>query len=150
MIIDRIENIGCYKGIGERLDRALAFIEKEAMGMEGGAVLELGDGIIARRLSYRPAPVGEGVAEAHRRNIDVMLMKEGREQIGYKPVGCLGNIVQEYSEEKDALLAKEEDITMLPFAQGCFAVFFPQDAHMPGIACCGDGEVERVVVKVPV
>ena len=153
MIFDRKENIDTYKGISEGLDKAFAFLEHGATELEAGIVLDLGDGMTARCLSYQPGPYDEGIAEAHRVFIDVMLMKKGREQIGYKPTSELKNITQEYMPDKDALLAKEERMDMLPFEQGCVAVFFPQDAHMPGVrACeeCGPEPVERIVVKVPV
>ena len=161
MIFDRIENIGCYKGLSEGVDRSLEFLKEGATEMVAGAVLDLGGGMTARCLSYRPVPYGEGLAEAHRAFIDVMFLREGSELVGYKPANELENITQEYKAENDALLAKEESMALLPFVEGRFAVFFPQDAHMPGIESGAKHEsqrtesselkdVVRIVVKVPV
>ena len=150
MIFDRIENIDSYKGISEGMDKAFAFLKAVAIDMEVGAILELGDGLTARCLAYETKSVHDGIAEAHKRYIDVMLMREGYEQIGYMPVNELTNFTQDYDPETDASLAKEERMTMLPFDQGSFAVFFPQDAHMPGIECDGPRPVTRIVIKVPV
>jgi YhcH/YjgK/YiaL family protein len=150
MIFDKLENAGCYYGISAGLDRALGFLENEAADMDEAEIHDLGDGITARCFTYQSRAVSEGLIEAHRAYIDVMLLKEGCEDIGYKPVEELENITQQYDEEKDALLAKDEGITLLPFSQGCIAVFFPQDAHMGGISAGEAKTVKRVVIKVPV
>ena len=150
MIVDRIENINDYKGFNAGIDKAFEFLLDGVSALEAGTVLELGDGVTARCFAYQSQPVSEGLAEAHRAYIDVMFMKEGGENIGYKPVCELKNITKEFDTEIDALLAKEDDMTLLPFNQGCFFVFFPQDAHMGGITAGEPGNVKRVVIKVPV
>ena len=150
MIFDRIENIGSYKGISAKLANAFVFLEKDARGMREGETRELGGGLFARCLSYLPSPLEDGFMEAHRAFIDVMLMAKGSELIGYIPTSELKNITADYDNEKDSLLAREENITMLPFNQGGIAVFFPQDAHMPGVGDGREEKVVRIVVKVPV
>ena len=150
MIFDKLENAGAYKGISAGLDKALNFLEGGAEGAEPGKVLELGDGVLVRCFAYRSNPASEGLSEAHRAFIDVMYMRSGSEHIGYKYAGDLKNITQEYNPENDALLAKDDDLTLLPFSEGSFAVFFPQDAHMGGVSAGELQNVVRVVVKVPV
>jgi len=148
VILDHLNNIGSYKGLGRGLDTALAFLEREGMEMDETRVYDLGQGITARCAVYVPVSPEEGTAEAHRKYIDVMLMKEGNELIGYKPVAKLKNIIREYDAQADALLAKEE-MTLLPFREGDIAVWFPQDAHMPGVSDNNARTVKRVIVKVP-
>lgn len=151
MIFDQLEHIGRYKGLGRGLDVALDFLKNWASSMDEAKEYELGQGVTARCAVYTPVPPAEGVTEAHRKYIDVMLMKEGGELIGYKPVGALQNITKEYDGQADALLAKEaEGVTLLPFNKGQFAVWFPQDAHMPGVSDDTTQVVKRVIVKVPV
>ncbi len=148
MILDRLENIGNYRGLGRGLDIALAFLANEGMEMDEARVYDLGYGVSARCAVYVPVAPAEGTAEAHRKFIDVMLVKEGGEQIGYKNVRALKHITREYDEASDALLAKDE-MTLIPFNKGDFAIWFPQDAHMPGVCEKNAQTVKRVIVKVP-
>ena len=151
MILDKLKNISDYQYPGEKIKRALAFICNEARTMDITREYDLGDGVYAFCATYCPASVQQGILEAHRRYIDVMFMKSGSEQIGYKPVENLKNIVQEYDKESDALLAKDEDAKIFDFPEDYFAVWLPQDAHMPGISVESHEEmVQRVIVKVPV
>lgn len=149
MIFDRLENVNRYKGLGRGLDTALDFLAKQGMEADEAGITDLGNGIIAHCAVYVPVAPEAGTAEAHRKYIDVMLIKEGNEQIGYQPVSVLKNIIQEYDAQTDALLAREE-MPLFPFRKGDFAVWFPQDAHMPGIFEGEARTVKRVIVKVPV
>jgi len=150
VLFDKIGNIGQYKGLSKGLDTALAFLENEVQNMDETKVYELENGIKAHCAVYTPVPVNKGTVEAHRKYIDVMFMKDGNEQIGYKNVDTLENIICKYDEATDVLLAKEQNITLLPFLTGSIAVWFPQDAHMPGVSDSASGTVKRVIIKVPV
>lgn len=150
MIFDTIEHIRCYKEIGSGINTALSFLEKEAQDMDETRVYQLGNGITARCAVYFPVLPEYGMAEAHKKYIDVMLMKEGNELIGYKSTALLENIIQEYDEKTDTLLAKEKDMALLQFRAGTVAIWFPQDAHMPGISHETEQTVKRIIVKVPI
>jgi len=150
MIFDNLKNVGFYYGINAGLDRAFSFLENGVADMNEEGVTDLGEGVTARCFCYQSQPAGEGLVEGHRAFIDVMFLKEGSEHIGYKNVDEVKNITMEFSEEKDAFLAKDDDITLLPFTQGKIAVFFPHDAHMGGVTTGEPGMVKRVVIKVPV
>jgi YhcH/YjgK/YiaL family protein len=57
-----------------------------------------------------------------------------------------------YDDAKDAALWKcnPPDSTLLRLSAGHVAVFFPQDAHAPGMEWNSPCEVVKVVVKVQV
>ncbi len=150
MVLDRIENIENYYGMNAGVDRALDFVRTCAQTMDITQNYDLGNGVRAFCLSYQPVAPEYGSMEAHRQYIDVMFVKSGNEQIGYKPLSELKNVTQGYSAEQDVLLARETDAAILEFSQGSFAIWFPQDAHMPGISMDTEQVVERVMVKVPV
>ena len=87
-----------------------------------------------------------GKWEAHRKYIDIQYVLSGRERMGYSNTGKLKALTQ-YDEEKDYALYKGKG-EMLTFTSGTFAVFFPEDAHMPCIKAENNEEVRKVVVKV--
>lgn len=75
-------------------------------------------------------------------------MASGVESMGYAPIGSL-TVTQPYADDKDCmLLAGTGDFVTA--AAGTFVVFFPEDAHMPCLACGAPQAVCKVVVKVAV
>ena len=152
MIFDTTANAAKYKGLSPQLDYAMDLVGKiEESGFAFDVELPAGDGVRVVRLNYETSPYEKSVFEAHRKEIDVMVLIEGSETIGWKPVADLRTISREYSEEGDALLSEDKEGTMiLPMKVGRFCVFFPQDAHMPGM---DDGEkqsVKKIILKVRV
>jgi YhcH/YjgK/YiaL family protein len=70
----------------------------------------------------------------------------GAEKIGYANINSLA-VTEDYHESGDYLLLKGNgDIITLP--AGSFAIFYPEDAHMPCLQADGKQHVKKVVVKV--
>lgn len=89
--------------------------------------------------------------ELHRKYIDVQFWIEGEELCGVAPAHGVGACIEENDEQDlyfyDGVQA-ESFIHALP---GCYAVFFPNDAHRPGVAVDRKpSELRKVVVKVSV
>lgn len=90
----------------------------------------------------------EGMFEAHKQYIDLHYCLEGGEIIEWAPVGTLGE-PKETNEEKDyALHVAPAQTTRILMAPGTFAIFFPEDAHMPKISDGENTSTKKVVAKV--
>lgn len=147
MIADSLKNAGTYSYINERIALALKFLqENDATKMEPGRYEIDGASVYALVQSYESLPVEDGKWEAHRRYIDVQYVAQGTERMGYANIDNLA-VTQEYMENGDYMLL-EGDGSFLTVKPGCFAVFFPQDAHMPCIAVGKPDCIIKVVVKV--
>ena len=152
MIFDTTANAAKYKGLSPQMDYAMDLVGKiEESGFSFDVDLPAGDGVRVVRLNYETNPYEKSIFEAHRKEIDVMVLIEGSETIGWKPLADLASLSKEYSEDGDCLLSEDKAGTMLmPMKVGRFCVFFPQDAHMPGM---NDGEkqaVKKIILKVRV
>lgn len=149
MMMDGIENAAAYAGVSPRIRAALDYLAKtDFAAMEPGRYAIDGDKVYAMVQCYETRPREKGKWEAHRRYIDVQYVVEGIEAMGYAPLDKL-TVTQPYIEEKDCLfLAGEGSILKVPAKT--FAVFFPQDAHMPCLAVAAPAPVRKVVVKVAV
>lgn len=88
--------------------------------------------------------------EAHRKNIDIQYLLKGEERVACLPVEKLKETTP-YSEEKDAAFftASVQPIEMT-LGGGYFAIFFPQDGHMPQLSVDEPKMVKKVVVKVEI
>lgn len=70
--------------------------------------------------------------ENHHKYIDVQLLLQGVEDIAYTETSTL-NKVKSYDQDQDYELF-EGDGNILTLHNGYFAIFFPGEAHQPGIA----------------
>lgn len=150
MIIDNIKNFNLYKGAA--LKYCLDFLRDYKEQPEGR--IELKDGIYILIQRYNSKQLLDGKLEAHKKYVDIQYIVSGSEVIGYCANGTRQATVP-YNPDKDVMFflpdidgAKtNQPLAMLPLKAGDFAVFYPDDLHMPGI---GDGtQVQKIVVKIP-
>jgi YhcH/YjgK/YiaL family protein len=85
--------------------------------------------------------------EAHRKYIDIQLVLEGNETMGWKPLADCLNPVSEYSEEKDICFFHDAPASWIAVPPDHFCIFFPEDAHAPLVAT---GAIHKVIFKIAV
>ncbi len=149
MIIDHIRNALFYNGVNEGIRRALEYlVQTDCAGIPLGRVNLEGDKLFALVQEYETKSREQGVWEAHRRYIDVQYVAMGIEIMGYAPLDSLA-VSQPYAGDKDVVLLNGTGSDLIVPAK-TFVVFFPEDAHMPGLAHETPAHVRKVVVKVAV
>ncbi len=147
MVLDTLSNAGLYHGLGAKIKTALDFLCKSDFSlMESGRHDIDGDHIFALVQQYESKAPAEGVWEAHRRYIDVQYIASGEEIMGVAPVSTLTES-KAYQHDKDVLFLTGGG-EMFTLRAGTFAIFFPTDAHMPGLAVDQPAIVQKVVIKV--
>ncbi len=146
MIVDRLENIQTYQPLGRRISVALAYLQTTDFSQfEIGEYPIEGKDIFAIVNDYALKPETEGRLEAHREYVDIQFLAQGGESIGYVPYREQ-QMISEYNAEGDyAFYAGTSSLIRLE--QGMFAIFFPEDLHMPGIGDPNE-RVRKVVVKI--
>ncbi len=89
--------------------------------------------------------------EAHRRYIDIQLMLDGEEIIEIAPVSALTPDTP-FDPDRDLGFFKtpESPCTRLVLRPGDFAVFFPDDAHMPKVCVHAPAPLRKAVVKIDI
>jgi len=149
MIYDHIRNISLYKGLSDALDMALDFIASAELPMDNGTIL-LPHGVKAIASEYETKPTNPKGYEAHIKYADVQFLLAGSEDIRCCPIEFL-EPVGKYDEASDCRFydAQPGSGFALRLGAGYFAVLFPDDGHMPGLAVGEPGVVKKVVVKVP-
>ncbi|MFZ3019876.1 MAG: YhcH/YjgK/YiaL family protein [Gallionella sp.] len=85
--------------------------------------------------------------EAHRKYIDIQLVLEGDEQMGWKPLADCFNPVSEHSEDRDIRFFHDAPASWVAVPPDHFCIFFPEDAHAPLVS---NGMVRKVIFKVAV
>jgi len=91
----------------------------------------------------------EAKPEVHRRYVDVQYIIVGIEKIGYARDNGKNDIYADMLKEKDLLLYKDlENESELILVPGCFAVFFPEDAHRAACRYKDITKIRKAVVKI--
>ena len=152
MILDTITHPPAYANLGPDFAKGFDFLRQfngsQAMGRH-----EIdGDRVFALVQNYTTNPIESALYEAHRRYSDIQFVFSGCETILWAPLAAMSEQTMAYDDAKDAALWKcnPTDSTLLRLSAGHVAVFFPQDAHAPGMEWNGPCEVVKVVVKVQV
>jgi YhcH/YjgK/YiaL family protein len=153
MVIDKLENASLYAPSGSLLAKAFEFLNRKDLAtMENGRHAIDGENVFALVQSYDTTPKEKGKFEAHRRYIDVQFVVSGEECMGYANVNDI-EVAESYNEKDDYLLGRPPEGTRPDFVRvrpGMFAIFRPQDAHIPCAAVDKPSPVKKVVVKVKV
>ncbi|MBI2194221.1 MAG: YhcH/YjgK/YiaL family protein [Planctomycetes bacterium] len=147
MILDSLQHWKSYASYASRMAAGFEYLEKTNLpGLAPGRHAVQGDDVYAVVQEMKTKPREQGKWEAHRRYIDIQYVFAGLERMGYANLDDL-KVTHPY-EEKDDYLLLEGDGSFFLVRPGQFAVFGPQDAHMPGLAPDAPGTVRKVVVKV--
>ncbi|MBC8062810.1 MAG: YhcH/YjgK/YiaL family protein [Clostridiaceae bacterium] len=147
MIIDKLSNAKQYYGVGERIEKALKYLENtDLTKLETGKHEIEGKNIFVIVSEYETKNVEQGKWEAHRKYIDIQFVICGKEKIGYAPINEMKMKI-DYNEEKDVLFLEGEG-DYLTVTEGTFALFAPKDVHMPGIIAEKQQFVKKIVIKI--
>lgn len=148
MIYDKLDNLEIYAGISEDIRVGLEWLRDVNPEIEKG-VYELSPRVKAIVSEYTTKELNENGYEAHRDYIDIQYLTSGQERIC-----CLSLVylkeTKTYSKEIDAAFYKDADIKPIEMqiGNGYFAIFYPQDGHMPCLSLGRTEKVKKVVVKV--
>ncbi|MBQ9583163.1 MAG: YhcH/YjgK/YiaL family protein [Bacteroidales bacterium] len=148
MIYDKISNLDLYAGLSEGLKLGLEYLRSVDPNIEKG-VYHLSPAVRAIVSEYDTKPENEYGYEAHRDYIDIQYLLSGTERICSLPLEYLRQ-TKAYNGDIDAAFYTEADMKPQEsiIGNGYFAIYFPQDGHMPGLCAGGSGAVKKVVVKV--
>lgn len=147
MIYDHINNISFYRGLSPDIAVGIDFLKQVQPDTDIG-VYQINPRVKAIVSEYETKTVNECGYEAHRKNIDIQYLLLGEERIACLPIERLKE-TKVYDEKKDAAFyAADLKPQELILGNGYFAVFFPQDGHMPQLCINEPVPVKKVVVKV--
>ena len=146
MILDKIENSKHYENLHPLFAKAYEYLHKTDFSNLADGKYEIeNDKLFAMVQEYNTKEESEGKPEAHRKYIDIQYIHSGVELIG---VATLNNQTLISNEPDKDLAFYESETSFIKLESGMFAVFFPDDLHMPGIKLNQCAKVKKVVIKV--
>ena len=148
MIYDSLKHIAAYQGIHPGVYKGLELLANTDFSkLEDGRYEIDGNRLFFSLQSYNSKPKNE-TPEAHKTYIDIQFLVSGTEQIKVAP---LEDMVEEVEARPDGDIwfyrGPTDTITL---TGDRFAVFWPGDAHPPGIAVEAPAPCRKCLVKVQV
>lgn len=148
MILDVLENAHRYLALHKGFAKAFEFLLRPDLKELPVEKYEIDGEHVYAMVSKNPGRRKEdALLETHERHIDIQLLLAGIDDMGWKPKSLCKQPFGEYDQKADVQFFADEPDTRLSTGSGAFAIFFPEDAHMPLIS---PGQLHKVVVKVAV
>lgn len=148
MILDVLENGHRYLSLAPGFKQAFEFLSRADL-QELPAQRHVIDGdrvyaLVAKDLGRRKQ---DALLETHEKYIDIQFVLAGTDEMGWKAKsGCRQPTVA-YDPETDVQFFADQPDAFIPTPSGAFAIFFPEDAHMPMIS---PGHLHKIIVKIAI
>ena len=104
-----------------------------------------GDNLYVNNVLAEGVPAEKQLLEAHRAYIDVHILLEGAERIGWKALEDVTEEVKPYDAPADCASYADSPTTYVDMVPGQFVAVYPEDPHAPLI---GQGKIRKLIAKV--
>ena len=148
MVFDIIGNIHRYMALNNHFSKAVEFVlRSDLMELPVGKYEIDGEHVYAMVSRDAGRKKKDAQLEIHRKYIDIQLVLEGTDEMGWRSAASCRKLSSEFDKESDIQFYSDEPDIWIPVKQGLFVIFFPEDAHMPLIS---EGQLHKIVVKISV
>ena len=148
MIVDSLQNSERIECIHPLFKKAFDYIKETDFSQVKDGKIETDDpGLYFSIVNIRGKDPQDATLETHQKYIDIQVPIVGVESIGWKAGDELMIISEVYNEEKDVTFYHDFPTTYTKLYPGQFAIYFPEDAHAPGV---GQGDIRKVIAKVAI
>ncbi len=148
MILDILENGEKYTSLNPHFTAAFEFLNRADIAdlFEGRNEVD-GDNAYAIVIKAPGRKPDEGLLETHDNYIDIQFVVSGVDSIGWKARKDLGPTTDASDPRNDVAFYEDKPDAWTIVRPGMFAIYFPEDAHLPMIS---GGDLHKIVVKVAV
>lgn len=145
MIVDKLENMKNYPLLRE------AYVALEKFGLDAPkGSHKISDTLVLNVNEYNSNENKDGAYEAHEKWIDLQMVVSGMEYTRCAKLNA-GVIKSEYNPDIDALfMTVDKNYDNVCLYNGNFAVFYPEDLHLPGLAIDKSEPIKKYVFKIKV
>lgn len=135
----------------ERWDKAFNFLKSNDLsGLELKRYDIDGNNLYAPVSEYLTKNEEDARYEAHQKYIDIQYVVSGKELIGVAPLSHKKDVLEPYDASKDIEFLTVTNGENRLATPDIFFIFFPEDAHRPGLKDGENSPVRKIVVKVKI
>ena len=146
--IDKKDFAVRYHRNPERWKKAFAFLtDPKLTTLEAGTYEIDGKNVYAMIQEYNAKNEEDAQFESHKVYTDLQFLISGEERIGLTDLSTT-TVKTPYDESKDIAFYTSEAGKTLLAKPGTFFLFFPDDAHRPGMKVTENSPVRKLVIKI--
>ncbi|HZW86366.1 MAG TPA: YhcH/YjgK/YiaL family protein [Gallionella sp.] len=146
MIFDTLSNFNRYIDLHVLFPRVAQYLrETDLAALTPGRHSIAGEQlfVIVEALAGRSRDAAK--LECHRKYIDIQLVLEGTDEMGWKPVPACTKPIGAFNAEQDSQFFHDTPDSWIATPPGAFCIFFPEDAHAPLVS---SGNIRKAIFKI--
>lgn len=148
MIVCSVKDLEKYVSINQKFAKVTEYLKiNDIEALPLGKTTIDGDDIFVSMQEFEGKTKEAAKLETHIKYIDIQLPFSTVETLGWKSLDSLTSPSQAYNENDDIAFFNDESTSYITLCPGECVVFFPEDAHAPGIAT---GTLRKAVIKVKI
>jgi biofilm protein TabA len=149
--INKRELAVAYFKNGERWDKAFKFLKDSDLSKLEPKRYDIdGDNLFATVSEYLTKNEETTNFEAHRKYIDIQYVISGKEIMNVAPLSSVKDIIIPYDATKDIEFMTVGRVVNHLATPGRLFIFFPGDAHRPGLKDGVNSQVRKIVIKLKI
>ncbi len=148
MILSTLKDADLYAGLHPHFVRAFEYLRNtDLISLQPGKYAVEGEEIFVIVEACKGRARSEAKLECHRRYIDIQLVLDGVDEMGWKSLAECVDPKTDYDEARDIRFFNDLPASWVATPAGSFCIFFPDDCHAPLVS---DGMIRKVVMKIAV
>lgn len=146
MIVSNLDNSERIESLHPLFKQLFDYVKSNnLLAMPCGRIDLAGERLFINNVNPTCVAESEQVLEVHHDYIDVHILLEGKERIGWKAIEDVQQLKQAYQKEGDCALYADRPTTFVDLLPGQFVIVYPEDPHAPVI---GEGKIRKLIGKV--
>lgn len=146
MIVSNLQNSHRVESLHPMFKRLFDYVKThDLLHAELGRIEIEGDALFINNVNPECVSAEKQVLEVHRDYIDVHILLEGAERIGWKAIEDVTDESKPYEKEGDCALYADAPTAFVDLLPGQFMIVYPEDPHAPVI---GNGKIRKLIAKV--
>lgn len=148
MIVSNLQNSERIESLHPLFKQLFDYVKThDLLHTECGRIELAGDDLFINNVNPTCVSASDQVLEVHRDYIDVHILLEGKERIGWKALEDVTDLKQAYQKEGDCALYSDTPTSFVDLLPGQFLIVYPEDPHAPVI---GEGKIRKLIGKVKI
>lgn len=146
MIVANLQNSNRIENLHPLFKTLFDYVKThDLLHTELGRIEVDGDDLFIMNINPECVAADKQVLEVHRTYIDVHILLEGSESIGWMALEDVLHEVKSYDDEGDCALYEDTPTSWVDLQPGQFVIVYPEDAHAPVVGC---GKIRKLIAKV--
>ncbi len=146
MIISSLKDSERIESLHPLFKQLFAYIkEHDLLHEDLGRITLDGDNLFINNSFPQCVSQENQTLEVHKKYIDVHVVLEGKERIGWRPLVDCHQVAKPYDENTDCGRYSDAPTSYVDLIPGQFVIVYPEDPHAPII---GEGKIRKICAKI--